>query len=107
MPIPLPEGCEVTFVNANDGTVEGFENEDLKINCVQFHPEAHAAHWTLNVTILTALPEARVMPKKAHIKKVLIIGSGPIQIGQALRNSTFPGARQGAVPCGKKGSGSS
>ena len=38
----LPEGCEVTFVNANDGTVEGFENEDLKINCVQFHPEAHA-----------------------------------------------------------------
>ena len=23
------------------------------------------------------------MPKKAHIKKVLIIGSGPIQIGQA------------------------
>jgi len=38
----LPEGCEVTFVNANDGTVEGFEHEDLKINCVQFHPEAHA-----------------------------------------------------------------
>ncbi len=23
------------------------------------------------------------MPKKSHIKKVLIIGSGPIQIGQA------------------------
>lgn len=38
----LPEGCKVTFVNANDGTVEGFENADLKINCVQFHPEAHA-----------------------------------------------------------------
>jgi carbamoyl-phosphate synthase small subunit len=38
----LPEGCEVTFTNANDGTVEGFENEHLRINCVQFHPEAHA-----------------------------------------------------------------
>jgi carbamoyl-phosphate synthase small subunit len=38
----LPEGCEVTFTNANDGTVEGFEDEDLRINCVQFHPEAHA-----------------------------------------------------------------
>jgi len=37
----LPEGCEVTFSNANDGTVEGFENEDMRINCVQFHPEAH------------------------------------------------------------------
>jgi carbamoyl-phosphate synthase small subunit len=38
----LPEGCEVTFVNANDGTVEGFEDEHARINCVQFHPEAHA-----------------------------------------------------------------
>ena len=38
----LPDGCEVTFLNANDGTVEGFENADLKINCVQFHPEAQA-----------------------------------------------------------------
>jgi len=38
----LPEGCQVTFVNANDQTVEGFEDENLRINCVQFHPEAHA-----------------------------------------------------------------
>jgi carbamoyl-phosphate synthase small subunit len=38
----LPEGCEVTFVNANDNTIEGFEDENLRINCVQFHPEAHA-----------------------------------------------------------------
>ncbi len=38
----LPEGCQVTFLNANDQTVEGFEDESLRINCVQFHPEAHA-----------------------------------------------------------------
>jgi carbamoyl-phosphate synthase small subunit len=38
----LPEGSKVTFVNANDKTVEGFESEDLNISCVQFHPEAHA-----------------------------------------------------------------
>jgi carbamoyl-phosphate synthase small subunit len=38
----LPEGAVVTFINANDGTVEGFEDENLRINCVQFHPEAHA-----------------------------------------------------------------
>ncbi|NLV26219.1 MAG: glutamine-hydrolyzing carbamoyl-phosphate synthase small subunit [Methanomicrobiales archaeon] len=38
----LPEGCEVTFVNCNDGTVEGFQDRSLDINCVQFHPEAHA-----------------------------------------------------------------
>lgn len=36
----LPEGCEVSYTNANDGTVEGFRNKDLGIYCVQFHPEA-------------------------------------------------------------------
>ncbi|HVP24526.1 MAG TPA: glutamine-hydrolyzing carbamoyl-phosphate synthase small subunit [Methanomicrobiales archaeon] len=37
----LPEGCTVTHTNVNDGTLEGFENRDLGISCVQFHPEAH------------------------------------------------------------------
>jgi len=40
----LPEGCQVTCVNANDGTIEGFENPDLGISCVQFHPEHDAIH---------------------------------------------------------------
>jgi carbamoyl-phosphate synthase small subunit len=37
----LPEGCSVLYSNVNDGTLEGFENADLDITCVQFHPEAH------------------------------------------------------------------
>jgi carbamoyl-phosphate synthase small subunit len=37
----LPEGSKVTYTNVNDGTVEGFENEDLGLTTVQFHPEAH------------------------------------------------------------------
>jgi carbamoyl-phosphate synthase small subunit len=32
---------EITHVNLYDGTVEGFENKDLKLITVQFHPEAH------------------------------------------------------------------
>ena len=36
----LPEGCTVTYRNVNDGTVEGFENRDLRLTTVQFHPEA-------------------------------------------------------------------
>jgi len=40
-PASLPEGCEVTYSNVNDGTVEGFENKDLCLTTVQFHPEAH------------------------------------------------------------------
>jgi carbamoyl-phosphate synthase small subunit len=37
----LPEGCSVSYTNVNDGTLEGFENKDLDLTTVQFHPEAH------------------------------------------------------------------
>ncbi|KUG19972.1 carbamoyl-phosphate synthase small chain [hydrocarbon metagenome] len=37
----LPEGCSISYANLNDGTLEGFEDRDLGIRCVQFHPEAH------------------------------------------------------------------
>jgi len=33
------KGLEVTYVNANDGTVEGIADEGRKIFAVQFHPE--------------------------------------------------------------------
>jgi carbamoyl-phosphate synthase small subunit len=33
-------GAAVTYVNANDGTLEGFVHEARRIECVQFHPEA-------------------------------------------------------------------
>lgn len=40
-----PKGIEkaggvVTHVNLNDGTLEGFAHPDLRVACVQFHPEA-------------------------------------------------------------------
>jgi carbamoyl-phosphate synthase small subunit len=38
----LPGGCMVSYTNVNDGTVEGFEDRDLDITTVQFHPEANA-----------------------------------------------------------------
>jgi carbamoyl-phosphate synthase small subunit len=33
-------GAAVTYVNANDGTLEGFIDEKRRLECVQFHPEA-------------------------------------------------------------------
>jgi carbamoyl-phosphate synthase small subunit len=33
-------GLEVTFLNLNDGTVEGMQHTELPIFSVQFHPEA-------------------------------------------------------------------
>jgi carbamoyl-phosphate synthase small subunit len=33
-------GVRVTYSNLNDGTIEGFADEERLIECVQFHPEA-------------------------------------------------------------------
>ena len=37
--------AELTQINANDDTVEGFENHYLGIKCVQYHPEASPGPW--------------------------------------------------------------
>jgi carbamoyl-phosphate synthase small subunit len=39
-PESLPASCEVTEVNLNDGTVEGFTVSDKPVWSVQYHPEA-------------------------------------------------------------------
>lgn len=36
----LPENAYATYVNLNDGTLEGFACPELQIEAVQFHPEA-------------------------------------------------------------------
>lgn len=36
----LPDDVEETFVNVNDGTCEGIEHKGLRVQSVQFHPEA-------------------------------------------------------------------
>jgi carbamoyl-phosphate synthase small subunit len=37
--------AELTQLNVNDDTVEGFENTYLGIKCVQYHPEASPGPW--------------------------------------------------------------
>ncbi len=36
----LPDNAIITYTNLNDGTLEGFSCKPLKIDAVQFHPEA-------------------------------------------------------------------
>jgi carbamoyl-phosphate synthase small subunit len=36
----MPSSLELTHINLNDGSVEGFRHKELPIFCVQYHPEA-------------------------------------------------------------------
>ena len=39
-PDSLPHGVEVTHLNLNDGTCEGFFAPEVHLSAVQFHPES-------------------------------------------------------------------
>ena len=41
-PDGLPDALEVTHVNLNDDTIEGFRHRQHPAFCVQYHPEASA-----------------------------------------------------------------
>ena len=68
----------VSHVSLNDGSVEGLAGDGFA--SVQFHPEAAPGP-------LDALPFfdriADGMPKRTDLRSILIVGSGPIRIGQA------------------------
>ena len=39
-PKSMPDSCELTHINLNDQTLEGFKHKELPIFAVQYHPEA-------------------------------------------------------------------
>lgn len=101
----LPAPWRELFVNANDGTNEGIYSTELPYFSVQFHPEAapgpQDTEFLFDVFVdnVEACAKARklvpfVMPggtaaelkaknPRLHPKKVLVLGSGGLSIGQA------------------------
>ena len=85
---PCRSGFLVSFKNIQDQTIDGLVHERYNIKTCQFHPKCENNQ--LNDLIFrpfiqeeTIVKEQRYMPKRNDIKKVLVIGSGPIVIGQA------------------------
>ena len=75
-------------MNLYDGTVEGIRLLDVPAGCVQYHPEAGPGpNDSLGLfDEFIALFEGRrspLMPRRDDLQKILVLGSGPIVIGQA------------------------
>ena len=81
--------AELSHLNLYDRTVEGLVLKDVPGATVQYHPEAgpgphdaatcSTASWSWRREGCPAAP----MPRRDDIRKILLIGSGPIVIGQA------------------------
>ena len=71
---------DVSHVSLNDGTCEGLAGDGFE--SVQFHPEASPGP-ARRAPLLR--PPGRDVPKRTDLRSILILGSGPIRIGQALR----------------------
>ena len=91
---------ELTHVNLNDQTLEGFRHRNYPAYCVQYHPEAAPGP---HDSLLPLLSDDFVKPMRDEhkpeaanqrsgtanaraattIHRILIVGSGPIIIGQA------------------------
>ncbi len=87
----LPANLRATHVSLFDGTLQGLARTDQPAFSFQGHPEASPGPHDIGYLLSNRLqrpadghgPGEEIMPKRTDIKSILIIGAGPIIIGQA------------------------
>jgi hypothetical protein len=86
----LPANLRATHISLFDGTLQGLARTDKPAFCFQGHPEASPGPHDIGYLFdklhgIDGRKKSREtrMPKRTDIKSILIIGAGPIIIGQA------------------------
>ena len=75
--------AELSQLNLYDRTVEGLVLRDVAGATVQYHPEAGPGPHDARHLFERFLAAGAALPRRDDIQKILLIGSGPIVIGQA------------------------
>ena len=70
-------------MNLYDSTIEGIRLLDVPAGCVQYHPEAGPGPNDSLGLFDEFIGAVRRMPRSDDLHKILVLGSGPIVIGQA------------------------
>ena len=73
--------AELQQLNLYDRTVEGLVLRDVPASTVQYHPEAGPGPARRRPPVRPV--RGRALPRRDDIQKILVVGSGPIVIGQA------------------------
>ncbi len=80
----LPRNIQVTHQSLFDNSIEGIRLKSKPIFSVQYHPESNPGPQD-SVYLFEEFVKSmkKKMPKRKDIKKILVVGAGPIIIGQA------------------------
>ena len=79
----LPKNIQITHQSLFDKSIEGIKLKSKPIFSVQYHPESNPGPQDSVYLFDEFIKSMKKMPKRKDIKKILVVGAGPIVIGQA------------------------
>jgi hypothetical protein len=79
----LPKNVELTHKSLFDNCIEGIKLKNRPVFSVQYHPESNPGPQDSHYLFKQFINEVIKNGKKKDIKKILVVGAGPIIIGQA------------------------
>ena len=79
----LKKNIQITHQSLFDNSIEGIKLKNKPVYSVQYHPESNPGPQDSVYLFKEFINSMKKMPKRKDIKKILVVGAGPIIIGQA------------------------